>query len=554
MSKQVSRYSAFLALAESAVKGLGYDNPIVTKSLRGRMRGAAPFLLMMGYTILMSACLLIAYAIYGGIFFQISNPGSGAPVNLGASLFTAITWCQTILIAIVAPVMTSGAISREHEKRTFEMIALTPLHPKEIIVGKTMSTMLFILTLLGASLPISSICIMLGGVSLAEILVTYVVLAAWAMLLASIGVFFSSIISSTAASTIVTMIVSLYYFVHTMQFAMVDYGSHLLSHSEWRFIFAGMNAGNAVSYATDSAPILGIHIPIALVGIVANIAIATLILTVAATKLRYYVSYNGAKTIRICLLGITVPAMLLLFGNIFNLPGPIHGLTGATAVALLFGTFWVVSAVFIPFFASGTIPPGKSLLQCIWITPIRKRIFETNAIGGFWFIMVWCVLWCAGAAVIFTGMSSGRGAMVPNTADWILAAQSAVTLLVTVGAFASIGLLLSALTNRVTSGVVTAIAMVVSAIAFPLIWAIISGFPGANWAISSGKLWSFAYFWPGLTILKNAGGWQPGIDAPNLLLPPGYEWLGCTIAWGIIALLALWGTSTVISRKGKVIE
>lgn len=528
----------------------GYDNPIVTKSLRARMRGSSPLLLMLGYGVFVSICLLIAYVAYAGIPWQQMRSFT-TPPRLGYLLFNVITWCQAVLIFLIAPIMTAGSIAKEHEKRTAEMLALTPLSPREIIIGKTMSVMLIVLTLLASSLPISSICLMLGGISLSEILVTYLCLAAWALFFSSLGIFWSSLINSTAGATIVTLIVAVMYFQHIMTLAFLDFGRSMTGMGGWRFVFTGLNAGPAASYAVDTAPVLGFGVPVALVGIITNIGMAIMLLTFSATRLKYY-NYKGTFTLRLGILAASTVGMILLLGNIFSMGAPTGGSTGPVVIASLIGGFWVPAAICIPFFLSGTVIRMGSLAKTLSPTPLKSRILQTDVVGGFWFLMALFVLWCLGSVLVMAGMSVGRGSVALHTSDWILAGKHALALLTTIVAIGMVGVWFSSFTSRVAAGFATTAVMVISAIGFPIIWAIGESFPDAvQWHSSSPVLWSFAYLWPGLNIVKACGGWHPGTDSPNMLLPLGYEWLGCTIVWGAIALIALWGTSVVIRRKEK---
>ncbi len=181
------------------------DNPVVTRELRTRMRGRKGFMVMGGYVLFLGIVLLISY--YTMWIISARNLGGMQTlvnVKLGQKLFMSLNWTQTILLALIIPSLTSGALTLELEKKTIEMLVLTRLTSGVVVLGKHLTGMLYALILLMCSLPLSGICLMFGGISPAEMVVTYLLLIAWTFLLSAIGVFWSSLFNRTAAAVLMT--------------------------------------------------------------------------------------------------------------------------------------------------------------------------------------------------------------------------------------------------------------------------------------------------------------------------------------------------------------
>ena len=88
------------------------DNPIISKELKGRMRGKQGFLLLTAYL------ALISLAIVGMYYISISrwdasSIGPNELQKLGKRIFFVVVMFEFLLIVFIGPALTSGAISSE---------------------------------------------------------------------------------------------------------------------------------------------------------------------------------------------------------------------------------------------------------------------------------------------------------------------------------------------------------------------------------------------------------------------------------------------------------
>ena len=197
----------------SAVREFGASVvTIMVKELRSRMRGRRAFIVL---TVYLGILALITYGVYvvvapnargitGGGF------GGGGQANasalIGQSIFTLLSIFQLILICFIAPAFTSGQISMEREKQTLDLLISTPMRPGAIVIGKLVAALAFVVLMIVAAVPITAIVLMYGGASVEDIVRQQIVLLATALLLGSIGLFFSALLKRTQAATVLTYI------------------------------------------------------------------------------------------------------------------------------------------------------------------------------------------------------------------------------------------------------------------------------------------------------------------------------------------------------------
>jgi ABC-2 type transport system permease protein len=177
-------------------------NPVVLKELRGRMRGPRAFIVLTGFLILMGAFIVVLYA---G-----SNVGSSLqadPVDggrLGRQLFEWLVGIELVLVTFIAPTFTAGAISGERERQTYDLLRTTLLPEGQFVMGKLFSALAYIFLLLLAGIPLQSFSFILGGTDIPDMLIALVTLFATAILLGTMGVYFSARIKHTLPASIMT--------------------------------------------------------------------------------------------------------------------------------------------------------------------------------------------------------------------------------------------------------------------------------------------------------------------------------------------------------------
>ncbi len=183
-------------------------NPIIQKEFRGRMRSWRTFFNLSFFVGILGVFAVLTYAVsmpqpsyYSGYYGYTSSYYSGSYERLGSNIFSAILIVQIILISLLAPSFTSGVLSGEKERQTYEILLLTLLRPAEIVFGKLLSTLAYLFLLIIAAIPIESIVFLVGGVGVDQLIIGLIVPLVTTLLLGSLGVAWSSILKTTSRAS-----------------------------------------------------------------------------------------------------------------------------------------------------------------------------------------------------------------------------------------------------------------------------------------------------------------------------------------------------------------
>ena len=192
-------------------------NPIVAKEYRSRMRTWRSPLAMTVYVVLIAG---LGYAMFSSM--ARSNSGySGSVPNYGVTLFKYLVVFQMVLITLVTPALTAGAISGERERQTIDLLFVTRIPPFSIIWGKLLASMSFVVLLLLLSVPIFSLVFLFGGIELDQVLYSFLVTIVAALTLGLIGVAFSTWLRRTLASTVASYMAAFLIVFGTVAFGMI---------------------------------------------------------------------------------------------------------------------------------------------------------------------------------------------------------------------------------------------------------------------------------------------------------------------------------------------
>jgi ABC-2 type transport system permease protein len=223
-------------------------NPVMLKEIRERMRGARAFVVITVYLGLMSGFAVLMYLLQRGVIKTSITSTTG---QLGRNLFEGIFIVELLLIIFITPAFTSGAISNERERKTFDLLHITLLSKAAFIVGKLESALSYVFLLLLAAVPLQSVAFLFGGVGEDELILAFVILATTSVTLGAIGLYFSTTSDRTLTASVraytVTAIVTvaapavLWFFVNMFNHAVGNTATNI-THSpgvETLFIYIG---------------------------------------------------------------------------------------------------------------------------------------------------------------------------------------------------------------------------------------------------------------------------------------------------------------------------
>jgi ABC-type transport system involved in multi-copper enzyme maturation permease subunit len=170
------------------------------------MRQSRTHLILLGYLLVTALVTALMYVIV--LSEQTSYSATSiteAPI-LGKTIFLTVMTTVLLQVCIITQTLTSGAIVGEKERQSYDLLVTTMLTPWDIIIGKLLAALAFILLLIFSAFPIASLSFFFGGVSGAEFLIAIFGIVVTGFLYSSIGIFWSTVARTTWSSTIFSQI------------------------------------------------------------------------------------------------------------------------------------------------------------------------------------------------------------------------------------------------------------------------------------------------------------------------------------------------------------
>jgi ABC-type transport system involved in multi-copper enzyme maturation permease subunit len=175
--------------------------------MRSQMRGNRAFIIISVYLLLLSTLIGLIYL--GFISAEETSPTASLRQGLGKTVFGAVVGLELMMVCFLSPALTAGAIAAERERQTFDLLRATLLPARTLVFGKLVSAISFLLILLFVGFPLQSMAFLFGGVSIEEVLIALLMLVATAFFFSGIGLFVSSFMKSTLASTVISYVVAI---------------------------------------------------------------------------------------------------------------------------------------------------------------------------------------------------------------------------------------------------------------------------------------------------------------------------------------------------------
>lgn len=173
-----------------------FENPVFIKEMRVGFREKKVFFALTAWIIIVALFASISAASSLSDHVSISE----LP-ETGKMIFEMLFWVQLVLLMMLAPSLTTSAVSGERERQSFDMLLTTHLAPSELIFGKFGFAASFILLALFSTVPLEAIVFFLGGVSLASFFYAKLILAVLGMMASLFGLMLSARETRSAYAT-----------------------------------------------------------------------------------------------------------------------------------------------------------------------------------------------------------------------------------------------------------------------------------------------------------------------------------------------------------------
>lgn len=159
-------------------------NPICLRLIGTASRRKRDLYIRASYLAILSSVLFFGLlAITATGRFSLRELAAGS-----ANVFVYLCVLQMGLICLLTPIFMAGAITKEANPKTWNILLTTPLSPLQIVLGNIFGRLFFIMALLLGALPLMVVTQFFGGVALDTILHTQLVAFCLALFIASAAV------------------------------------------------------------------------------------------------------------------------------------------------------------------------------------------------------------------------------------------------------------------------------------------------------------------------------------------------------------------------------
>lgn len=137
--------------------------------------------------------ILAAVVVIGVLAMQSGESSLADLAKNATQVFQIVSIVQLAMVCIIAPVFTAAAITQEKDSQTFNILLSTPLSNGQIVLGSLLSRLYFVVMLLIAGIPLFCIMMVYGGVTGAEIAMSFAIAACTAMFTGALAITISVI-------------------------------------------------------------------------------------------------------------------------------------------------------------------------------------------------------------------------------------------------------------------------------------------------------------------------------------------------------------------------
>ena len=131
---------------------------------------------------------------------------NGDEIDALNALFGILIFMESALVCLLLPTLTSQSISGERERQTLDVLLTTNMSPFDIVLGKFLSCLTYVLIVILSIMPMSSLILIYGGVTLLDMLSVIGTIVTTGIYLSAFGIFFSARQKKTSTATLLTFI------------------------------------------------------------------------------------------------------------------------------------------------------------------------------------------------------------------------------------------------------------------------------------------------------------------------------------------------------------
>lgn len=161
-----------------------FVGPVFTREVATAPRRLRLYISRAAYVSILWMLMCTAWMVVTGTQL-VRNVGDLA--RFGATLFQILAPLQLAIMVFFAALTTASAVSQEKDRRTLDLLLMTRLSNSELVLGKLMASLLNVLVVLLAALPLFMAITLFGGVSTGQVLRVFAVTVGAALMAGSLG-------------------------------------------------------------------------------------------------------------------------------------------------------------------------------------------------------------------------------------------------------------------------------------------------------------------------------------------------------------------------------
>jgi ABC-2 type transport system permease protein len=183
-------------------------NPVLEREVRERPRTLGAVIMLTIYLLFVTGVFVAGYEI------ERHQSANGQVVatsvaRIGQQQFEWTLFTMLMLVLFLVPGYTASAIAGERERQTLIPMQLTMLHPRRIVAGKAAASVAYLGLLVVATAPLLGLALVIGGVTLGQIIRGLAAVLIVGLVLAMVSVACSALVRRVASATVLAYTVTL---------------------------------------------------------------------------------------------------------------------------------------------------------------------------------------------------------------------------------------------------------------------------------------------------------------------------------------------------------
>lgn len=188
-----------------------FSNPLVRLEFLRRFRGGLAAWGIPLMVLLPGFAVVVAYQA-GTSSQQTEFADQGVSINqvnsFGEPMLIALLVTAVAALLVLVPSVVGGSIAGERDAQTLQPLQLTALSPGDIVAGKLVSSMAYLLLLLVCLAPALTIPFLVGGVSLSGVVKSFGLLFLVCVELAAVALAISAVLRRAVTSIVTSLLVT----------------------------------------------------------------------------------------------------------------------------------------------------------------------------------------------------------------------------------------------------------------------------------------------------------------------------------------------------------